>query len=249
MSAPIIGSSAQSAARFSANTWAVPLPAGIVAGDLLVIIINMGSNSGVAPHAPTGWNSGPSESTPFFDWVWTFWKIADGSEGATQDVSFFNGASLFTVAGQTVSLRITGHDSSTPLNGTPGSGGASTGTVAPDSVSALTTSVADCLGIVIANLTSSATTNRDFTGPAGWTKVVDIGSQREQIEVWTQSLPVAGSTGSMSWACSSSTPSRGYVALAIAPAPAAPTAGQLWPHGKKGTSPSTGQLFPRGVIL
>jgi len=72
----------------------VTLPGGIVAGELLLIVNAFRANSSIP-----GWNTGVSSAL-----INVFWKIADGSEGASATISSSSGTSL----GASVAYRIRG---------------------------------------------------------------------------------------------------------------------------------------------
>jgi len=84
----------------STTSAAVPLPPGIVAGDLLLLFVTMGT---VTPTTPSGWtqlynSAGVGTSV-------CYWKIASGSEGTS--VTLVTGAAVVRYS---VAHRIQGHD-------------------------------------------------------------------------------------------------------------------------------------------
>lgn len=83
----------------SASTYAVPLPAGIVAGDQLIIFVHVSSASARTITAPDGWTEvfnivGPGDVRRFA----CYRRTATGSEGATVSVSINANARFATVA-------------------------------------------------------------------------------------------------------------------------------------------------------
>jgi hypothetical protein len=99
---PVAQATAVGESAGSAATENVPLPAGIVAGDLLLLLFR-GGNTSVA--TPAGWTSLYNNIVSVGPRGAIFYKIASGAEGAA--VALTQG-----VAGikETIAYRITGHD-------------------------------------------------------------------------------------------------------------------------------------------
>lgn len=108
MTFPVIAASAITTLAWpgSGNPQPVNLPQGIVSGDLLVVAVTP-RGAGI-PTWPAGWTrfTNPDSSTPAMA---VAWKIADGTEGATVNVT----ASFVNISA--VALRITGHDAGSPI--------------------------------------------------------------------------------------------------------------------------------------
>lgn len=76
----------------SGGAKAIPMPAGVVSGDLLVMMSTSDCRNDEGP--PTGWTylmqAGRNDQTSATPWPKTrfFWKIATGSEGASQTITY-----------------------------------------------------------------------------------------------------------------------------------------------------------------
>lgn len=100
MASPSIAGSAITEGSGTASPVAINLPASISAGDLLIAIISLGTNTSAA--FPAGWNELEND-IPDVDTVIIGWREADGGEGSTFDLTV--GASAKAAA---VVYRITG---------------------------------------------------------------------------------------------------------------------------------------------
>lgn len=97
----------------SGTSYAVPLPAGIAAGDLLVIIV--GVNATATLTTPSGWTQ-LANAFSGTQRLAVYYKIASGSEGSTVSVTASASASWATN-----SYRISNYQG-TPEAGTPATG-------------------------------------------------------------------------------------------------------------------------------
>jgi hypothetical protein len=106
---PVAGTLAENAT--AATSTPVPYPAGITAGDLLLMFVAV--NVGTVPALPAGWTdivsgaSGTGSQSPSIRWQY---KIADGSETGTQSVTHSNTLS------KGMMWRISGVDQSVPVD-------------------------------------------------------------------------------------------------------------------------------------
>lgn len=117
MATPTVAARAQSGSASNSSTIAVNLPAGITAGDLLVILVN-------ATHAqttPTGWTRLGSEDTFGGRYVDRYWKVASGSEGTTVNITL-SAAGVFSA----IAFRITGDDGTGPVSTSAATGSSTT---------------------------------------------------------------------------------------------------------------------------
>ena len=73
-----VGTFGSSATATSHN---IPIQSGIVAGDFLIIAGGNRQISTQPTNVPTGWTVGSVSPTGAAHNLWTFYKIADGSEG------------------------------------------------------------------------------------------------------------------------------------------------------------------------
>src|SRR3990167_5001387 len=94
MAAPAFGSAGAAAAAAS-STVNVPHPAGIQAGDLLVLLV-LSKTGSVAINTPSGWSKDPTAERAqgtVSRAAW-FWKRATGSESGNQAVTKASGTTL-----------------------------------------------------------------------------------------------------------------------------------------------------------
>lgn len=100
------------------TSHAITLPTGISAGDLLLVIFSCDGNRTISVNtgvSGTNWTIGDSQTNGTIvtgAWVW---KIAEGSDALTLTSSGAEQSSH-------VSLRITGHDTTAPIDGTSANG-------------------------------------------------------------------------------------------------------------------------------
>lgn len=216
-----------SAGTFASGTGAlsVSIPAGYVAGDLFLLLVES-ANQGIA--TPSGWTE--TGSSPQFTgsaasaggvMLAVFWKIASGSESAVAvaDTGNHTTARIFCIKGA--------HDT-TPIHATAGnSSSATTAITCP----AVTTTRAECL------IVNCIATDRDIAGTAnfsGWTNAALTGLT-EYGDASTSSgvgggiamacgtLAAAGSSGTTTVTQAASV-TTARITLAIAPAIAVTTA-------------------------
>ena len=99
------------------TNYAVPLPSGIVSGDLLLMLIGNAANAARSTTTPSGWTSLYSVVGPSTLRRGTcYYKVATGSEGSTQTVSA-NGSNRWA----TIAYRISGFQGA-PEAPTPATG-------------------------------------------------------------------------------------------------------------------------------
>lgn len=102
MASPTIVSSATTAGSAVASPVPINLPASISSGDLLVALIRLGTNATIT--FPGGWNALKNEVPDSdSDTVAIAWREADGSEGATFDLTVSASAKAAAIV-----YRITG---------------------------------------------------------------------------------------------------------------------------------------------
>lgn len=239
MSAPLLQSGEQRSTYNNVTSVVVNKPAGVAVGDLLLVEIS--DNNATAGWSSPGWTAGPS-----FDRIFSFWRIADGSEGASFTFTFSGSGRV----GAMICHRITGAHQTAPIDVSSGVVVAS-GAANPISLPSITTTGPDRLLLAVF-YSKTATVGTSFSTPTGMAAAYAYqaaSSAFGQASAFTESFATAGATGVRDSNSSATNYARVAFLLAIAPPSANPTTGQTWPHGKKGTSPTTGQLFPRGVIL
>lgn len=108
MTGPILASSVDTIKNTTSTTDNVTMPAGVVAGDLLLIVGTRGASPGTWVNG--AWTTTVVHSNAGTVWGW---KIASGSEGASQAFTSSNSrAACFTA------MRITGANAVTPIDTT-----------------------------------------------------------------------------------------------------------------------------------
>lgn len=156
---PVVAATNHGNAGAGATSLTVPLPSGIVAGNLLLVFVSWVSSSTTLT-TPTGWTAAYKDNIAGFSKNSAlFYKIASGSEGAS--VSIAASASSLMNA---ISLRITGSDTAVA----PAFGARATGAAAAITAPALSPSwgSANTLWIVFSgsSLSSGGTVSSYPTG-------------------------------------------------------------------------------------
>lgn len=148
MSFPIIRASRTSSA--SANVSIdVLLPVGYQAGDILLVVVSMGS-SGIGMSAPSGWTAIATGD----NLTYSFWKIANGTEG-----SFVDLGNLLVRRWAAVSYAIYDYQGASPIEGICNPNSHATPSLTPSWGSA------DNLWIVVG---TTQRTDNTMTVPAGY---------------------------------------------------------------------------------
>jgi hypothetical protein len=162
VTAPAFVSNAQSSNNTAASPQTISLPAGIVAGDLL--IIDMAVSASVTPTFPSnngGWISlrtgGPSFSNMFY------YHFCDGTEGTSMSVSFSASVSFAAIVS-----RISGADNSVPPEVVMWSTGTATASFDPAQVTASWSDVVDNLFACMPNQRGAVQRTSVSTYPTGY---------------------------------------------------------------------------------
>lgn len=195
MAIPVIASSTSTnTGGGTASLLTFTKPAGVANGDLLLLVVGGDAdNSGTfqPTDTPTGWNLISSASGGADSDIAAFWRIADGTEGATLTITRNSLAGFDELYGWY--LRITGADSTTPINQT----GANSGLF---DLAGVTTDTADCLAFGLLGGDGGDMFPYSTTSP-GWTKFSD---QRSGIDgsdasgvIFTKEMATAGDTGTL----------------------------------------------------
>jgi hypothetical protein len=209
MAAPVL-QSGEVRVDLNGSPFDVAKPAGVVAGDLLLVLIFHANV--VTWNTPAGWTAGSRQTTrnPF---IAPFWRVADGSEGA----SF-----TFTTTGSATSAdlichRITGADPAAPVDAVSVASVAFNG-ANPISLPSVTTLGPDRLLLAVFAAASTVTTF-SFSTPTGMTAGYVYSarpSPNTQESAFTQSVANAGATGSRDSNINSTSSNRTAILLAIA---------------------------------
>lgn len=188
----------------------IPKPANVVAGDLLIAIVYVGSGD-LDFTAPAGWTALElTATTPFT--VKTFYKAAGGSEPSSYDFTQSVDGSNRTMAGLIV--RIVGGqiiDASSKKDNTASTNGAAT---------ALSTTNADCLLLyfIVHSAASASTYAIATNNPVSWGELYDTNVGAGTLSIGYALRPATGDTGAGSALLASSVVNR-VILVAVKPAP------------------------------
>lgn len=198
----------------ASGTLAVPVPAGTVAGDVLVIGVHVGLSASV-PANPAGLTfiSGASGGPSFGSW----YRICDGTEPASYS---------FTVAAASsgTSRTYSGVDNTTPINAqaTPNRSAA----LATATASSITSTVNGCVLVWFSGITAN---NPTLTNPTGFAnqQLNDSATGSASSGSCDKAQGTAGATGTVqgTWSIAGNN-----YAQVIALAPSAAVGSGLPPH-------------------
>ncbi len=152
------------------DTATTAAPSGVAAGDLLLCqLYTRGTTHYTPASPPTGWTLVASQldsATNYGD-IYVYWRIADGSGDDTPSITL---SATPTSGWHTRMIRLTGHDSTTPIDATAGANRAGSSDTAeiPTATAARNGSLAICFGGKLAS-----STDLDQTWPSGWTEIYD----------------------------------------------------------------------------
>lgn len=176
---PTIGESA------SATSLACNVPAGVTAGELLVAHVT--HSKATAVPAQTGWTTGLSLASAASQAV--FYRWATASEPASYTFSVNAGGADRCTA---TIMRLSGLDSTTPLDVTP-VGATATGTSLTHP--GVTTVTGDALILWSASRANASNTTT-INGPAEVTKLLESTGTGRRHVLFSEARPSAGATGS-----------------------------------------------------
>lgn len=205
---PVAGTLAENAT--ATTSLAVPYPAGISAGDLLLMWVAV--SVATVPALPAGWtsivsgSSGTGSQSPSNRW---YYKVATGSETGNQSVTHSNATSR----GQM--WRISGVDQTTPIDvvGTHTAAAIGAATTHPG----VTTTVTGAQVWASAMKNSSGGTYPTVTSPFTMTEVLDDGTPYPTVQVSYLTWSGSGATGTVTFGTDTSV-RAGYDVLALRPA-------------------------------
>lgn len=213
--APVAGTLAENAT--AATSTPVPYPAGISAGDLLLMWVAV--SVATAPNLPAGWtsivsgSSGTGSQSPAARW---YYKIATGSETGNQTVTHSNATS------RGLMWRISGVDTTTPIDvvGTHTAAAIGAATTHPG----VTTTMPDTQVWASAMKNLSAGSYPTVTSPFTMTEVVDDGTPYPTTQVSYLTWSGSGATGTFTFGSDTSV-RAGYDVFALRPAAPATLSG------------------------
>jgi hypothetical protein len=178
---------ATSTGSIAFRTTAIPAPAGVTTGDLLVAILSSDENATVTP--PAGWTSagGNTANAVFLN---VFTKVANGSEPASYTFTLPAGSTDSAVA-TILAVQAGSYDTTTPLYGLTvgGSGTAASAHTAPS----VTPTVADSL--LVSVWANAGSGGGAYTMPGSMTERFDRNDGWVTMAVGTEALTSTTATG------------------------------------------------------
>lgn len=188
------------------------LPGSIATGDLLRI--NISTVFSVTVTTPSGWTSIANVEDGYSsNRVVAFYRVADGSEGASVTVSLSTACDATSIA-----WRVTGQNTSTPIN-VSATNSATSGSTTAITAPTVTTTVDGCMIERIASTRQST----GITNPASHTDIgtatTGTGSTNDTQRVCYAMQTTAGATGTAAFVGSGV--GREWASMTIAIAPAA----------------------------
>lgn len=182
MPAPLVASVGTFLALGSATSAAVPVPSGVVAGDIIYVQLYLEASRTITPPAGfTAVTGNPSATAQ--QWEYLFWKRATASDSGTYT---FTLSSAATRSGR--AFRVSGAIATGTPHDTPSRAARSTSATATPAVT-VTTAGPDRLLLWFATNYNAGT----WTPPAGYTEHADNG----EITAASAAQATAGSTGSV----------------------------------------------------
>lgn len=190
---------------------AIAKPTGTVASDLLLILINQRNAAAGGFTAPAGFTEITDAAPGISGAVGAFWRICDGSEGAS-----FTVASTTTGGYAQACVRLTGTDQTTPVQATSLVLDSTTPWTAPS-----VAGTAD--GVWIVQFATQTGTTEPVE-PAGWSQAFSTilpGGTRSGLACDYKALAATGATGTQDFTVSAGSGNIGLNSITIAPAAAA----------------------------
>lgn len=189
----------------TSTSFIVPTPTGFAAGDVLYCVLNVDSKS-VTVTAPSGWTLDQDISTSLAlgNRTRTYWKVADGTEGASQ---------TWTISaaqrGSGTMLGFSGADTVAPVNAhaTQNNSTSSPSQVAPSVTPTVTG------GILVCSM--SAFINGSYTPPSGMTEQSDQANVDTTTSVATLTGMTTAATGTKTFTASTSSGSIATSAVIV----------------------------------
>jgi len=213
MAAPAWGSASETHSTGAAIT--APAPASTAENDLLLAFLFVDTNTPTVSTVGSGYTlvEGPVQGSAGDERVWVYRKLAGASEGdTTWQLSVTNRAWSVIIC------RITGVDTTTPVNASANRSGTSSSTQA---VAQATTTVDDCLIVGFISNDQTAVTPPYYTPPSGtltWTERLDSenANSNQSYGVATAVKATAGQVPADTWGLGSAD-SAPLVCVAAAP--------------------------------
>ena len=217
MAAPVVES--QSTASINNMPGTVPKPSGVVSGDLLVAVLSCDGIHDVTISGGAGWTQRVSVDNTGQCRIFT--STAGASEPADYDIDNTGSTNDNTLI---VIFRVSGADTTTPIDVSGTSTGTSATPVCPD----ITTTQADTLLFACHSLDGNRLATADTGQPSGYTLgkhvAVTVGSGACVGGASYKTQASAGASGTATYTCDTSD-TWCSVHVAIAPAGGGPTGG------------------------
>jgi hypothetical protein len=231
VAAPAVVGSVSRAEQNPTTSLAVPVPAGVTAGETLVAFIVA---SGGTTTQPAGWNRAAGSNNPGTTVaVYVDTWIATNSEPASYT---WTGITSGRATG--FMCRVSGDNTVTVFDVTP-SVGTNTGVGANCVIASQTTVTNDTLLMTVVG--GNAAVGLTWTPPAGMSTLSSSTGTGRGASLAAVSQPIAGATGTQTWSWSSTNLEMRAVMVAIRPAVISAGAASL---GGSGTLTASGVVVP-----
>lgn len=195
------------------STLSATLPSGITTGELLWIIVN--TTLGTTVTTPAGWTLAGSVADGFGGGrEAAFYRIADGTEGATVSISLGS-----SVAATSMSFRITGQHPTVPIDATATTNSGTSGSTTAITSPSITTVSANCM-ILRGGGTRGSTgiTNPGSNTDVGTTTIGTAPLESTQRVCYAMQA-AAGASGTAAFVSAGGDREWQAITIAIAPAP------------------------------
>lgn len=212
MSISIRSSSKADTGGLNGATITVPVPTGVINGDVMVMLIEV--NSTTLPSIPAGWTALDSSNTSVC--VLTAYRVAS-SEPASYNVVAAHHGCVGIVA-------YSGVDNSTPVNAHGAIAEAASSTIA--TANSITTTVAGCMLLLCGGFSH---TSNPLTYSGGFAEVISDQEASASMAIASLAQVSAGATGSQTITSGSLTTSTGGTLVALQPAAGSPPANTVLP--------------------
>lgn len=198
--APLTGAgNVTSGAANTGTTLTINKPANLADGDLLVAVVGARASSAVYTTPPTGWTRvDPNVDNTAAGVIRLYYKKITTASGEAASYTWAGGASGRHAG---VMFRVTGHDTTVPIDGTAGD--VATLVSTPDRIilPAVTTVTENALLVALGWSSTTGGTIGTFTR-AGMTQVgtanTTTGASESAMTALTETVPAVGSTGTRS---------------------------------------------------
>ena len=221
MAVPVVESFTSGTSLSSGAVVTVAKPAGLATGDLCLVFASADTTTAGASYVDkTGWTRVKDFGAggTIDDGLAIFWRIADGTEGATEGFTE-NGTGHDLWA---YWIRVSGVDTTTPFHVF---GAETLIALSPAEIASATTTIADCLAFYVLTFDGGDQTSFSVAG-AGWSESSEINAgtgASNNSGCWgTKNMASAGATGPATISVVTNNDSSASIIFAIAPTGGAP---------------------------